>query len=236
MVSFWSCPTCAPPTPSWPGGAWRSARYRSSTPVRIARPGREKISTTSGASSSETLMETAGACNRYHRATRSQKGERNGESSDGTHDVAGRLYRRTERRSRTAARRGWDAPLRLVFERRHGIRNAGYRDGGQGLATKRRPPSRSAQQDGGVRDGAEDVRYHQRVGWKTPPRRTDLRRHPYCPTRLGLRGIAFHLRHGGRRKRRGAGEGGRGREGRRRWRGEHRAAVHQGWTPRRDTY
>jgi hypothetical protein len=39
-------------------------------------------------------------------------------------------------------------------------------------------------------------------GWGgSPPGRTDLRRHPYGPPRMGLRRIAVHLRHGRRRKR-----------------------------------
>src|SRR5215212_8249658 len=63
-------------------------------------------------------------------------------------------------------------------------------------------------------------------GWGgSPLGRTGLRRHPYGPTRLGLRRIAVHVRHGRRRKRRRASESGRRRQERRCRRREHRAAV-----------
>ena len=55
-------------------------------------------------------------------------------------------------------------------------------------------------------------------GWQSPLGRTDLRRHPYGLTRMGLRRIAVHVRHGRRRKRRRASESGRRRQGRRRGR------------------
>jgi hypothetical protein len=48
-------------------------------------------------------------------------------------------------------------------------------------------------------------------GWGgNPLERTNLRRHPYGPTRMGLRGIAFHVRHRGYPEHRGASESGCG--------------------------
>src|SRR5215218_293933 len=64
---------------------------------------------------------------------------------------------------------------------------------------------------------------------------TGLCSYPYGPTRVGLRRIAVHVRHGRPRKRPSASQSGRGRQGCRRDRREPRAAVHQSGTPRRDT-
>src|SRR5688500_923939 len=57
----------------------------------------------------------------------------------------------------------------------------------------------------------------------------------YGPTRLGLRRIGVHVRHGRLRKRPSASESDRRRQGRRRGGREPRAAVHQSGSPRRDT-
>jgi hypothetical protein len=115
------------------------------------------------------------------------------------------------------------------------IQAAWYRDGVRGLVAQRRAPSGGARQNGRVRDGTQDVRHRQRLGWQPPLRRTDLRRQPCDPASIGVRGLAVYVRHGRRRERRLASKNGRGRQGRRRGRRQHRAAVHQGGAPRRDT-
>ena len=63
---------------------------------------------------------------------------------------------------------GGERLLRMVLPRRHRIQVAGDRDGVQGLAAERRAPSGGRQNDGGVRDGTEDVRHHQWVGRQAP--------------------------------------------------------------------
>src|SRR5918998_3843735 len=73
-------------------------------------------------------------------------------------------------------------------------------------------------------------------GWQPPVGCAHLRRHPYGPTRMGLRGIALHVRHRRRRKRHREGEEGRGGQGRRRGSRQHRPAVHRGRAARRDTH
>ena len=48
-------------------------------------------------------------------------------------------------------------------------------------------------------------------GWNQPPfGRTHLRCYPHRPARMAVRGIAVHVRHGGRRKRRQASKSGCG--------------------------
>src|SRR3712207_5070067 len=150
-------------------------------------------------------------------------------------NVAGRVYRRAERRPRST--HGWRrrAALGVVLRRRHRIQAARYRDGVQGLAPERRAPPPDAQNYRGVGNGTEDIRPHRWVGWQTPLGRTGLCCYTYGPARVGLRRLAIRVRHGRARKRPRASESGRGRQGRRLGRSEHRAAVHKSGTPRRDT-
>jgi dihydrofolate reductase len=48
------------------------------------------------------------------------------------------------------------------------IQAAWYRDGVRGLVAQRPAPSGGARQNGRVRDGAQDVRHRQRLGWQPP--------------------------------------------------------------------
>src|SRR4028119_1267383 len=48
------------------------------------------------------------------------------------------------------------------------IQAAWYRDGVRGLVAQRRAPSGGARQNGRVRDGTQDVRHRQRLGWQPP--------------------------------------------------------------------
>ena len=74
------------------------------------------------------------------------------------------------------------------------------------------------------------------VGRQTPLGCAGFCCHHLGPTRVGLRRIAVHVRHRRTPKRPRASESGRRRQGRRRGPREHRAAVHQSRTPRRDTH
>jgi hypothetical protein len=94
---------------------------------------------------------------------------------------------------------------------------------------------RQTRNDRGVGVWSTDLRPHQWVGWQTPLGCAGLCCEQLGPTRVGLRRIAVHVRHRGTGKRPSAGASGCRRQGRRCGRREHRAAVPQGGTPRRDT-
>ena len=88
--------------------------------------------------------------------------------------------------------RGWDAALRLVLQRRQR-----YVVPSGEMTFKVSPRRRDAEcgvlLDRGSRHGTEDVRYHERLGRQTSPRRTrpNLRPNPLRPRRMGLRGSPF---------------------------------------------